>query len=98
EMLPDGRLGFVVLTTDAAGEVARIHDRMPLVIPASRIDEWLGKFGDTLRNDHANFAHLAKELSRVSPNLSAMEGSPKVNDVRNDDSSLLMPPSQLSLL
>src|SRR5262249_28128269 len=70
EMLPDGRLGFVVLTTDAAGEVARIHDRMPLVIPASRIDEWLGKFGDTLRNDHANFANLAKELSRVSPNLS----------------------------
>src|SRR5205823_1636455 len=26
EELPDGRLAFVVLTTDAAGAVARVHD------------------------------------------------------------------------
>ena len=32
EVLPDGRLAFVVLTTDAEGAVARIHDRMPLVV------------------------------------------------------------------
>ena len=98
EVLPDGRLAFVVLTTEAAGEVARIHDRMPLVIPASRLDDWLGKFGDTLRNDRANMADLVQELRRVSPNLSATEVSPKVNDVRNDDPSLLQPPPQISLL
>jgi putative SOS response-associated peptidase YedK len=98
DVLPDGRLGFVVLTTGAAGTVARIHDRMPLQIPPSRVAEWLGKSGDTLRNDRANFANLAKEISRVSPDLVATEVSPRVNDVRNDDPSLLQPPAQLGLL
>ena len=97
EILPDGRLAFVVLTTDAEGAVARIHDRMPLVVPRAMLQDWL-KSGDTLRNDHANSADLARLMRRVSPNLTATEVSPRVNDVRNDEPSLLQPPSQLSLL
>ena len=97
EILPDGRLAFVVLTTDAEGAVARIHDRMPLIVPRAMLQDWL-KSGDTLRNDHANSADLARLMRRVSPNLTATEVSPRVNDVRNDEPSLLQPPSQLSLL
>ncbi|MCA1826550.1 MAG: SOS response-associated peptidase [Myxococcales bacterium] len=88
-VLPDGRLAFVVLTTDAAGGIARIHDRMPLIVPREKLDQWLklGKTGD-----------LVQEIRRVSPDLSATEVSPRVNDVRNDDPSVLQPPSQLGLL
>src|SRR5438552_18005216 len=52
ELLPDNRLAFVVLTTDAAGAVAPIHDRMPPVVPRAMLKDGL-KFVATLRNDHA---------------------------------------------
>ena len=72
--LPDGRLGFVILTTEARGEVAKIHDRMPLILP--RQNTWLAK-ADVPPPDDA---------------LTATEVSKKVNDVRNDDASVLEPP------
>ena len=81
ERLPDGRLAFVVLTTEAEGLVARIHDRMPLMLARDAI---------------ARF--LAGEIPAAVCDLTATEVSAKVNDVRNDDPSLLEPPRQLSLL
>jgi putative SOS response-associated peptidase YedK len=41
EVLPDGRLGFAVLTQEAQGEVARIHDRMPVVLAPGNATRWL---------------------------------------------------------
>ena len=32
---------FVVLTRDPVGELAAIHDRMPLMLPKNHIDEWI---------------------------------------------------------
>ena len=32
---------FAVITREPAGEVSRIHDRMPLILPEERIDEWI---------------------------------------------------------
>lgn len=32
---------FVVLTREPSEELARIHDRMPLILPEERIDEWI---------------------------------------------------------
>ena len=32
---------FAVLTRDAAPGLRRIHDRMPLILPASAISEWI---------------------------------------------------------
>ena len=32
---------FVVLTRDPVGELATIHDRMPLMLPKTHIDEWI---------------------------------------------------------
>ena len=32
---------FVILTREPAGELAKIHDRMPLILPKEKIDEWI---------------------------------------------------------
>ncbi len=84
DTLPDGRLCFAVLTTGAAGEVAKIHDRMPVVLPREKAQQWLER----------------PDSSLLGPSdcLTGTEVSPRVNDVKNDDPSLLAPPGQLSLL
>lgn len=37
----DGENRFLILTTAANSSVADIHDRMPVVLPKARIDDWL---------------------------------------------------------
>ena len=32
---------FTVLTREPSEELSRIHDRMPLIMPKERIDEWI---------------------------------------------------------
>jgi len=32
---------FVILTRESVGELAKIHDRMPLILPKEKIDEWI---------------------------------------------------------
>lgn len=32
---------FVILTRDASEDVMKIHDRMPLMLPESKVDEWI---------------------------------------------------------
>ena len=39
--IEDGYPVFVVLTKAPTAELSRIHDRMPLMLPADRIDEWI---------------------------------------------------------
>ena len=39
--MEDGYPHFAVLTRDAAPGLRRIHDRMPLILPASAISEWI---------------------------------------------------------
>jgi putative SOS response-associated peptidase YedK len=84
DTLPDGRLCFVVLTTDAAGEVARVHDRMPVLLPREKVQEWLERADSGLL--------VPADI------LQGTEVSARVNDVKNDDPSLVDPPEQLSLL
>jgi putative SOS response-associated peptidase YedK len=84
ETLPDGRLGFVVLTTESAGAVARVHDRMPALLRREDVQSWLE------RPDSG--------LLVPTDVLSGTEVSSRVNDVKNDDPSLLNPPEQLTLL
>ena len=38
---PDGLVTATVLTTEAVGPLAQVHDRMPLVLPPSAWDAWL---------------------------------------------------------
>jgi putative SOS response-associated peptidase YedK len=86
EDLPDGRRAFVILTTDASGPVAEIHDRMPVVLPREKIQAWIEQGDSGL-------------LVPAPPDfLTATEVSSRVNDVKNDDASLLDLPRQVQLM
>jgi putative SOS response-associated peptidase YedK len=72
---------FAILTTPALGELARVHDRMPLVLPPQRWEEWLT-------------ATVSDDLLTPAP--TAFLGSieirpvgPAVGDVRNDGPDLI---------
>lgn len=74
---------FTILTTQANADVAPVHDRMPVVVPAGRADEidaWL--------------ARRSPELLAPAPAgaLVAQEVSMRVNQVANDDPACLGPP------
>jgi len=43
---PEALLTCSVLTAAAAGGLARVHDRMPLILPADRWPQWLAGGGD----------------------------------------------------
>ncbi len=77
----DGRLTFSVVTTAAAGPLATVHDRMPLVLPPGRWRDWLT-------------GPAAASLLRPPPPdlLGGMEIRPvgaAVGNVRNDGPELL---------
>jgi putative SOS response-associated peptidase YedK len=36
----------VVLTKEPTAELSKIHDRMPLMLPKDRIDEWISPASD----------------------------------------------------
>ncbi|MEU7619462.1 SOS response-associated peptidase [Micromonospora rifamycinica] len=74
-------LTFSVLTTAAVGELAEVHDRMPLLLPADRWADWLAPADDP-----------AALLVPPSPGwLAGLEIRPvgrAVGDVRNDGPGL----------
>ena len=76
------RLTCTILTTDAADEVGRIHDRMPMTIARGDWAAWL---------DPGTGAG-ASELLRpaLGPTLEAYPVSVAVNSVRNNSPELLM--------
>ncbi len=39
--IEDGLPAFTVLTRDPAGDLRKIHDRMPLILPKNRIADWI---------------------------------------------------------
>jgi putative SOS response-associated peptidase YedK len=90
--LPDGQPCFVVLTTEARGPIAEVHDRMPVLLPPARAREWLE------RKDSGLLVPAPEDF------LTATEVSTRVNSVANDDPGCLEPPEpppprkQLSLL
>lgn len=85
ESAPDSagvsRLSMAVVTTPAVGEVASLHDRMPLILEPDDFDAWLN-----------GPAELAADLIRPSSTpLAIRPVSLRVNAVRNDDPSILIP-------
>ena len=74
-----------ILTTSAQGEMARIHERMPLILPASLWDEWLAA-------DEAGSPHLLETVQALGPpRLTATAITERVNNVRNEGPDLLEP-------
>ncbi|KAF0846319.1 SOS response-associated peptidase [Nocardia caishijiensis] len=84
---PDAQplMSCTILTTDAVGDLARVHDRMPLPMPRTYWDAWLDP-------DHPAPAELlggpaADEVS----NIVVRPVSTLVNNVRNNGPELLVP-------
>lgn len=87
-------LSCTIITTDAVGELAEIHDRMPLMLPETDWDAWLNPD-----------APLDDELLSRPPDVHGIElreVSTLVNNVRNNGPQLLEParpePEQATLL
>ena len=71
-----------MLTARANGVMAPIHDRMPVVLEESRLDEWM---------DPKAAEGSLRTLLRPAPDdwLIAEPASPLVNNVKNDGPELL---------
>jgi putative SOS response-associated peptidase YedK len=84
-----------LVTTAAPQPVARLHDRMPVLIPPAGWDAWLDPSSRT------DALHALLAPAREAP-FTAERVSTRVNDVRNNDPSLLdpvpPPPRPLRLL
>jgi putative SOS response-associated peptidase YedK len=79
---PESVLTCSVITTAALGGLKRVHDRMPLILPADRWDDWLAGGGDP--------ESLLRPLS--ASDLEAIEVRPvgaAVGNVRNNGPELI---------
>jgi putative SOS response-associated peptidase YedK len=87
-------LSCTIITTDSAGPLSEIHDRMPLTISESDWDHWLdpdATIDEGLLRGHGDLDRIAiREVSRL------------VNSVRNNGPELIEPaepePEQATLL
>jgi putative SOS response-associated peptidase YedK len=101
---PQGLVTAAVLTTEAVGPLAQVHDRMPLLLPASAWDAWLDP--DLGAADETVAALLAPPPVELVSTLELRPVSPMVNSVRNNGPELIAPlapeavaePLQLDLL
>jgi putative SOS response-associated peptidase YedK len=87
-------LSCTIITTDAVGELAEVHDRMPLMLAEADWDAWLNPD-----------APLDPELLARTPDvrdIELREVSTLVNNVRNNGPELIAPaepePQQITLL
>lgn len=76
---PDGRLGFSILTTEAVEPVARLHDRMPVILPPELVGPWLAPGAPP------------PLPSPVPGLLAARPLSPRANSIAHDDPECLEP-------
>ncbi|MFI7213871.1 SOS response-associated peptidase [Micromonospora maritima] len=82
ESAGQARLTFSVLTTAALGELAEVHDRMPLLLSPERWASWLGPTEEPA-------ALLAPPDAAQLAGLEIRPVSPAVGDVRNDGPELI---------
>jgi putative SOS response-associated peptidase YedK len=78
EVSPDGRPGFVILTSPANAEIAPLHGRMPVVLPGEQLGAWLDGPPPAL-------------AAPPDGTFAARPVSPRVNAVANDDRECLAP-------
>jgi putative SOS response-associated peptidase YedK len=86
---PAGRLGFSILTTTAVEPVARLHDRMPVILPPALLGPWLADGAAPPWPDPRPGWLVARPVSA------------RVNSIAHDDPACLEPPApegQLRLL
>jgi putative SOS response-associated peptidase YedK len=74
---------YAIVTTEANEVVARLHDRMPVILHERDYEAWLDPNNEDLSALNALLAPYPAEEMRAYP------VSTRVNDVKNDDASLL---------
>ena len=84
--LVDPETHGVIITTSANSDIADVHDRMPVIVPAERYGEWLGE----------GAAKDPKDLLRrmPKPRLRRRPVDTAVNDARHEGPDLLKPAVQ----
>jgi putative SOS response-associated peptidase YedK len=82
---------FALLTTRPNSLMAPIHDRMTVILPQCREDEWL-------QTDGAKIEQLIEQLCEpcAAGELQAFPISPLVNSPINDSAEILIRPVQLA--
>jgi len=76
-----------IVTTQALGGLARVHDRMPLILPRDRWPDWLAGGGDP--------AGLLRPMTPAELDLIEVRAvRPDVGNVRNNGPELITPPTQ----
>jgi putative SOS response-associated peptidase YedK len=79
-----------IITTDAPDDLGRIHDRMPMVIPADRWDAWLD-YRSTDPDELRDLLAPAMAAGDGASHLVAYPVSTEVNNVRNNGPELREP-------
>jgi putative SOS response-associated peptidase YedK len=70
---------FTIITTEPNDLVRPIHDRMPVVLPTDRLDDWLFQGNEDLEAARAFLGPAPEDALVATP------VSPRVNSVKNDD-------------
>jgi putative SOS response-associated peptidase YedK len=85
---PEGviRKSASIITQDATGELEKIHNRMPVILPPSRWDEWLNPTNQNIE--------LIRQLMRVENPTEGIQFwpvKPLVNSIKNNGAELIEP-------
>lgn len=87
---PDGAwlLSTTILTTTATGQLADLHERMPVVLPGDVWDTWL----DPETDGDASLIEAAVQAAEgATDSLQLVEVDAAVGNVKNDSASLIEP-------
>jgi putative SOS response-associated peptidase YedK len=87
-------LTFSVITMPAAGELTRVHDRMPLVLSPDRWSAWLNCIDGRSASSRADLDGLGLLRPPAEDYAAGIEQRPvstAVSDVRNDGPDLIVP-------
>jgi putative SOS response-associated peptidase YedK len=79
------RLPFAIITTEAKGEVSKIHSRMPVILDKTAYANWL----DPDENDPKRLREIIREGSVTS--ITGYPVSKRVNSVSNNDPLCIEP-------
>jgi len=80
---------FTILTTAANDAVAPVHDRMPVILPPDRVDDWLHVPATAAEAYAAKVAELLRPAAAGA--IVGTEVSRRANSVRNDDEACIAP-------
>ncbi len=85
---PEGEIreSVAIITRDAVGDLAKVHNRMPLFLPRDRWEEWM----DSELTEVEQVRRLM-DLPRPDEHLRYWPVAPLVNSIRNNGAELVAP-------